>query len=443
MRQRPRTLSRPVGPRNVESRSVDSRKPVVFAALAAFLALGLTGGCARKEQPKPAEGPSALPLQTFARQWATDLKLRNDPVRTLHVREQSVYVYTRRGRVAALARDTGAIRYTFPVKNGRDKLFAPVVMNDPVTISMQVPTLDTKQTTRVLSMTASAVVFPTTSTMEVYDRDTGKFIDSVDLPFALTSNAVGSAGMAYVGGAVRASARASAVDITQPYVPVKWQLMVPGVGITAGPALWQDAVFIGAEDGSVTAVTTAGREPIWPLPGGVFKTGSAIVGDLSVDDECVYASSTDTKLYALNRNNGRIRWTYHSGATLRAGAAVTSDMVYQFAPGRGLVAIDKKAGKFNRDPLWVAEDATQFLAQDDRNAYVRRRDNAIVARDKRTGEVKFTSRRRDLDVFGTNTLSEDGIVFAATKEGRVIAVRPILRPGVIGEMVEVDLTPVE
>jgi outer membrane protein assembly factor BamB len=111
-------------------------------------------------------------------------------------------------------------------------------------------------------------------------------------------------------------------------------------------------------------------------------------------------------------------------------------MVYQYVPGTGLVALPKAEGEFNRKPRWVAEDATQFLAQDDRNAYVRTKDNRIAARDKRTGEVRFTSQRRDFTVFGTNP-KEDGIVYAGTKGGRVVAIRPVLKPGSVGEVVMV------
>ena len=68
---------------------------------------------------------------------------------------------------------------------------------------------------------------------------------------------------------------------------------------------------------------------------------------------------------------------------------------------------------------------------------MRRRDGAVVARDKKTGQVKFTSQRRN-DVFATNTLKEDGIVYAATKQGRIIAIKPILKPGVVGEVVRMD-----
>jgi len=173
------------------------------------------------------------------------------------------------------------------------------------------------------------------------------------------------------------------------------------------------------------------------LAGSAFKTGGSVVADLAADDDTLYVASTDSKLYALNRLNGRIRWQYYATAPLREGAVVTSDMVYQYDRGAGLAALSKASGDFNRRPLWVAEDCTRLLAQDDRNAYLRRRDGAIVARDKKTGEVRFTSRQK-FNVFATNTLKEDGMIYAATKGGRILAIRPILKPGMVGEVVRLE-----
>jgi hypothetical protein len=65
-----------------------------------------------------------------------------------------------------------------------------------------------------------------------------------------------------------------------------------------------------------------------------------------------------------------------------------------------------------------------------------------VARDKKTGEVKFTSQRRNNDIFATNVSKEDGMIYAATKQGRIIAIKPILKPGVVGEVVRLDERPV-
>lgn len=394
------------------------------AALASTAGCGDRGGRAGKAAA--GDGDPALPLQTFARQWATDLAFRGDALEALHVRDDAVYAYTGGGRVVSLARDSGSIQFSRPIKGGRTALYPPVVFDEKIDL----------YTARDRT-TAIPVVFPTATTLEMYEKGTGRYLTTAELGFTLRSDAVGKAGLLYVGGAYRGGSRAAALDIRQPYVPVQWELMTPGGAISAAPALVEDAVYFGGEDGSVYAVSAAGRQSIWPTPGGVFRTGGPIVGDLAADRDNVYVASTDNKLYALNRNNGKLRWHYFGSGALRTGPAVTSDTVYQFVPGTGLVALDKAAGDFIRKPRWVAPDATQFLAQDDRNAYVRTKNRRIVARDKQTGEVRFTSQHDDLRVFGTN-LKEDGIIYAGTRRGRVIAVRPVLKPGTVGEIVMVE-----
>jgi outer membrane protein assembly factor BamB len=416
--------------------------------------LVLSGGCHGKRPAAKAAPDESLPLQTFARQWATDLKLGGNGLRELHVRTNSVYAYTADGRAISLARDSGSIEFNRIIKGGRTLLHPPVVLTDKLTFSLprhipaavekaqspaprpgtppQPPTAPPRDET-----TVTPVVFPTATTMEVYEQVTGRFITSTNLNFTVRGDAVGRGGMLFVGGAYRGSSRAAALDIRAPYVPVKWELMTPEGAVSAAPALWEDAAYFASEGGNVYAVTAANRDSIWPLPGGVFKTGGPIVADLAVDADALYVASTDNKLYSLNRNNGKIRWQYFAPAALRASPAVTSDTVYQFVPGTGLVAIDKASGEYNRKPRWVAENATQFLAQDERNAYVRRKDNRIEARDRKTGEVRFTSQRRDLVIFGTNLVKEDGMMYAGTKAGRIIAIRPVLKPGTVGEVVMV------
>lgn len=404
--------------------------PIVRLLTLAVLAGALTtaGGCRGKKPKAKATGEQPpLALQTFARQWATDLKLGRDSLRTIHVRDDTIFAFTRGGRAVSLARDSGSIQFSRPIKGGGTLLHAPIVMNEKLTI----------RTTRE-DIIVTPVIFPTATTIEILEKGTGRFITSSDLKFTIRSDAVGRGGVLYLGGAYRGSSRAASIDIREPYVPVRWELMTPGAAISAAPALWEDAVYFGGEDGAVYAVSTAGRESIWPLPGGVFQTGAAIIGDLAIDNDNLYVASTDNKLYALNRNSGKMRWQYFGSASMRTGPMVTSDAVYQFVPGTGLVALDKAQGEFIRKPRWVAGNATQLLAQDERNAYVRTRDNRIAAHDRKTGELRFTSQRRDLEVFGTNLVKEDGIIYAATKKGRVIAVRPVLKPGTVGEVVMLE-----
>jgi outer membrane protein assembly factor BamB len=146
----------------------------------------------------------------------------------------------------------------------------------------------------------------------------------------------------------------------------------------------------------------------------------------------------DTKLYALDRGSGKIRWRYFAGTGLDTPPVATKDMVYQYVNGAGLVAIDKINGESDRKPRWIVKDARQFLAEDDQNVYVRASNNRILAVDKKSGETKFRSRRKDLVSFATN--ATDSIIYAGTKDGLIIAVKPVLTPGSVGTVVKADET---
>ena len=418
-----------------------ARHPHAFAAcLVAALVGAAAGGCGNKQKPRPA-ADVPLPLQSFSRQWGTDQQLRGDAMKSLHVREKSVFAYTRQGKVASLGRESGTIEYWVTVKGGSTALHPPVVMEERLSFRRPIRAAKHQEEARWEAVDANPVVFPSVTTLEVYNRVDGQFVTSVNLQSAVRTDAVGRGGILYLGAAYRNGSRGAAIDITQPYSPVRWEVMFPRGNISAAPVLRGSEVYFAGEDGSVIAVSAADRTPVWTLPGNAFKTGAAVVADLAADDETVYVASTDSKLYALNRNTGRIRWQYFAATALRDGPSVTSDTVYQFIPGVGLVALAKATGEFNRQPIWVAKDCTQFLAQDDRNAYLRRRDGAIVARDKKTGEVHFTSNQR-FGVFATNTLKEDGMIYASTKAGRVLSIRPILKPGMVGEVVRLEGQPV-
>jgi outer membrane protein assembly factor BamB len=142
----------------------------------------------------------------------------------------------------------------------------------------------------------------------------------------------------------------------------------------------------------------------------------------------VYVACTDSKLYCIDRASGRLKWQYFAGTPLRTQPVVTADAVYQFVPGKGLVAIDKTTGKDFREPLWVAPAAGRFLSQDDKNVYVRSAEGNVAALDRKTGEPKFKSRRTDITVFAwPNT--KDSTIYAATPKGEVIAIKPVTTPG--------------
>jgi len=56
-----------------------------------------------------------------------------------------------------------------------------------------------------------------------------------------------------------------------------------------------------------------------------------------------------------------------------------------------------------------------------------------MAIDKRSGANVFTSKTHPYDLFTEN--QTDSTIFAATRAGRVVAVRPVLREGDVGTVV--------
>jgi outer membrane protein assembly factor BamB len=275
------------------------------------------------------------------------------------------------------------------------------------------------------------VVYPTNTTLEIYDLQ-GKQLQSMQLDFAMRGPAVGSGNTIYVGADVQRGSRFIAIDITKPYRHApKWWFVTDGA-ISAAPALFQQQLFIGTEGNRIYAVTED-RKPVWALDGFSFRTAGRILADIKADEVGVYVASTDTKLYCIDRNKGKLVWEYYAQHPLTTAPVVTATTLYQAVPDIGLVAIDKLNGKYNRDALWVSQAVVQVLSDDAQNVYGRLADNSIVAIDKKTGQQKFRSQRHDFAIFATNTT--DSTIFAATKDGKVYAITPVLKGGMMGEIV--------
>ena len=81
----------------------------------------------------------------------------------------------------------------------------------------------------------------------------------------------------------------------------------------------------------------------------------------------------------------------------------------------------------------MVKNAVQMLSEDQQNVYLRGRDNRLLAVDKQSGQVVFQSKSKGYEKFTSNT--DDALIYAATKDGRVVAIRPVLREGEVGVIV--------
>ena len=380
---------------------------LILGSLATAAGVGGCGAWGNNEKATTA-GPQPLATGSFSRAWANDLKLGRDPAEDIHLAGDTVFVYTRGHDVYAIDRAGGATKYAATPNVSGGILRAPLPLGD-------------------------YVVYPSGSTIDVL-TSRGRPARTIELEKPIRSGAAGDGTIIYVGlGHYEGTGVVAKVDISRPYKMVLWELMTEAA-VTATPAILNRIVYIGSEDGRIYAVSDE-RGQMWSLENGKgwFQTQGKFISDIKADEFGVYAANTDSKLYALDPQTGRIKWQYYGSGPLKTSPVVTATMVYQLVPGQGIVAIDKMQGEFVRKPRWMAKDARQVLSEDDQNVYLRRRDNRLMAVNKQTGEVLFTSKSAPLDLFATNTT--DSTIYGVSRDGKVAAIRPILREGEVGHIV--------
>jgi outer membrane protein assembly factor BamB len=380
---------------------------ILIPAALAILALG--SGCARNRSAASAPGklPQPIPANSFALGWSSDLNTHGDPLDELHLREKNLFIYTKNDKVWALNRAGGEIAYVAEPQISGGVLRPPLILG-------------------------KYVVYPCGSTLEVF-TDRGRPARTLDLDKSTRSPAAGTGNTIYIGlDHTSGTGVMAQIDITKPYKYVVWELMTFGP-ISATPVIYDRIIYCASQDGRIYAVTDE-RDPVWSLEGANwFQTQGRFVADIKADDYGLYASNTDSKLYCLDRMNGHIKWQYFSGRPLRTAPVVQKDAVYQYVPDKGIAAIDKTQGEFNRQPKWIVPGTIQFLSSDDQNVYLRRDDNHILAVDKQTGQVVFQSKSKDYELFAENPT--DSTIYAATKDGHVVAIKPVLKEGQVGTVV--------
>jgi glucose dehydrogenase len=167
----------------------------------------------------------------------------------------------------------------------------------------------------------------------------------------------------------------------------------------------------------------------------VFQSDGAIHADLKIDETGLYVASEDGNLYCVDRGSGRIKWTFFGGIPLDVPPLVTPTTVYQFVPGTGLVAIDKHVLGVARSK-WTSDGAVSALSEDSHYVYALGSDGHLLALDKTDGHVVFRGVRHDLTVFATpDGPAKTPDIFAATADGTILCIGPVLRPGTMGELV--------
>lgn len=375
----------------------------VTAAVAVLVGLAAGTGCARKPEA-PVSPVSVVAERSFIREWEVDLGLpRGVEVVKLHTVGDFLFAYTSDQCSYVLDKRTGRL-VTIHVIRGLGEILPPIT-------------------------NGSVFAYPISTTVQVFGAD-GKLERTVQLSSPVRSTGVALGETLLIGVVGLNGGRIRAIDKNRQFDTAPWEVLTFGA-ILAAPQAYDGTAFFATESGRIYAVNENGA-PVWPLERGYFQ-GGGVLADLAVDGQGLYVASTDTRLFVLDRATGRVQWQYFSGQPLYDAPIPVDEVVFLPVRRQGLVALaNGTEGAFTRKPLWVARDAMKLLATDNDFAYVVLRGNGLGALSKKTGSVVFRSAPTNLDVYVTNPV-EGGLLYGATKGGRLLAIRPVTRAGVVGE----------
>jgi outer membrane protein assembly factor BamB len=331
-------------------------------------------------------------LASFVRQGSVSLTPET-PLVSIHHAGDQLLAYTDSNKVYFLSRG-------LEVKTIRQVLREDLTLRPPVVVGDQ-------------------IIFPGQNTIDLYDKQ-GQFISRRALEHPLTSNAtLDPRGYLVAGTASLSGGRVAIIDPERAQLTIKEDVLLGSV--VSAPVAYQAVVYAATSQGVVAAIAE-GNRAVWPFEDGRFRTDRGVTADLAVDDYALYVASTDTKLYALDRVTGKIRWRYMAEAPLTEKPYLTRDHVFQVVADRGLVAVPKLDGPDYRQPLWKVPGITKVLGATSKYVFAVAADKSVVAIDRSKGVVRF-SIPGQYSLFAVNP-ADDDMIYLATPAGQIDAYQP-------------------
>ncbi len=180
----------------------------------------------------------------------------------------------------------------------------------------------------------------------------------------------------------------------------------------------EDMVVFGTEAGNVVATAPDAPKKLWQ-----FNAPEAIAGSVVRDGQSFYFASKDTNVFRIDasgNNEAVLTWKFQAEAVLDRSPRVTSTTVYQYAPGRGVTAIDKQTGQ----AIWALPEGVELLAEASRRAYVVTKFNTLAVMHNGVGKQLHWVNFKPITHYASNTV--DGCIYVADNQGRVACLKPAL-----------------
>ncbi len=139
---------------------------------------------------------------------------------------------------------------------------------------------------------------------------------------AYTSSPTVANGVVYIGSMGQYSAPNKVYALDAQTGELVWSQEVAGKA-NSSPAVANNAVFIGAENGSIYAFDALTGSQIWS-----YKTGNSILSSPAISNGAVCIGSEDGFLYAFDATTGVNIWKFAANGTISSSPAIVDGKIY-------------------------------------------------------------------------------------------------------------------
>lgn len=175
-------------------------------------------------------------------------------------------------------------------------------------------------------------------------------------------------------------------------------------------------VVFGTSEGDVVAIMADAPKKLWQ-----FKAPEAVAGSIVRDGNSFYFACKDTNVYRIDMTEtmkAAMAWKFQTEAVLDRSPLVTDGFVYQYAPGRGLTAINKQQGQ----AAWALPEGLDLLAESDGKAYVITKTRTLAVMDNATGKRLYSVNCAPVTGHASNT--QNARMYIVDGRGRVACLEP-------------------
>jgi outer membrane protein assembly factor BamB len=175
-----------------------------------------------------------------------------------------------------------------------------------------------------------------------------------------------------------------------------------------------DSVIFATDTGKVICITPDGPKGLWR-----FNAAGGVVEPMVRNDRQLFFASRDTNIYRIDMETGKLKWKCQADAILKTAPRVTAAAVYQNLGSRGLMAIDKTAGK----KMWQLAEGIDILTETAGKAYVITNTGMLVVINNKDGKQLYSINAGAVSNWAANTA--DSKIYIADDGGRIACIQPI------------------